>query len=250
MANNFEVLTVPPNATVDEKLDIVLSLLVQQSKMLRQNQEKITALEACNKSMLSSIVTLNKEIYQLKNSVNRHEQQALGNSVRIFGLPIMEDEASATDGGKSLMSRVYDKLLKPILMAAKEKDDIPKVPTMANVVEQCFRIGKATADKSRPPPVIVRLSSHSLKIALLRNKKQATPHVTDSDQRLGISRYTIVENVTGDTARLLRSLSADARVSKVWTIEGNIRFIMEGDQSSTIRRVKSIYDPVDKILKT
>lgn len=250
MATRFDALTVPPNATVDEKLDMVLSMLVQQSKLLQQYQEKITVLESDNKAMLSSIGNLNKEINVLKNTVNRHEQQALGNSIRIFGLSMSEDEANATDGGKALTSRVYEKLLKPILASAKEKDAIPKVPTLAASIEQCFRVGKVMTDKSRPPPIIVRLTSHALKLALLRNKKLATPPVSDSDQRLGIKKYAIVENVTGDTSRLLRTLAADSRVSKVWTIEGNIRFILEGDQSSTVRRIKSIYDPLDKILKT
>jgi hypothetical protein len=248
MANNFTVLTVPPNATVDEKLDVVLSLLVKQSNTLSQCEEKITELQSTNKTLLSSIGTLNKEIYQLKNTVNRHEQLALGHTVRLFGLPMSEDEATATDGGKALMNRVYEKFVKPILAAAKNKEDIPKIPSITNSLEQCYRVGKATADKSRPPPVLIRLTSHSLKLAILRNKKTAMPQVADSDQRLGIKKYTILEDVTGDTFKMLKTLAADSRVAKVWTVEGNIRFTREGDKNFAVKRVKSIYDPVDKIV--
>lgn len=39
-------------------------------------------------------------------------------------------------------------------------------------------------------------------------------------------------------------------VAKVWTIDGRLRFIRAGDASNTVRRVKSIYDPINVIIES
>jgi hypothetical protein len=236
---------IPANASMEDKMDIMLQLLVQQTKSIALFQGKIEELEKENNAMKSTIGSLSKEIFVLKNSSNRREQHLLNNSIRIFGVAVHEDEPNTTDGGKALAGRVFEKILKPILVAAKIKG-----ANVANVIETCYRAGKASSDKARPPPVVVKLCSPSLRLTILRNKKTGMAPPSEADQRLGIKRFTVVEDLTGDSFKLLRTLAGDSRVEKVWTIDGNIRFTLTGDSTSSIKRVKSVYDSIDKIVAT
>ncbi len=54
------------------------------------------------------------------------------------------------------------------------------------------------------------------------------------------------EDLTRETFSLLQALLKDPRTGPVWTISGNIRFRLQGED--TVRKVISIYDPIEKIL--
>jgi predicted nuclease with TOPRIM domain len=125
----------------------MLELLVKQSTLLTKSQQKIEELEKENSTMRTTISTLSREVYSLKNSCNRRDQLLLSNSIRIFGVSVGDDEPNATDGGKALASKIYDKILKPVLVAAKIKGT-----NASNVIETCYRAGKSSTDKARPPP--------------------------------------------------------------------------------------------------
>jgi hypothetical protein len=234
---------VPANASLEDKVDIMLELLVKQSTLLTKSQQKIEELEKENSTKRTTISTLSREVYSLKNSCNRRDQLLLSNSIRIFGVSIGDDEPNATDGGKALASKIYDKILKPVLVAAKIKGT-----NASNVIETCYRAGKPSTDKARPPPVVVKLCSQALRLAILRNKKDGLSPPSEADQRAGIKRYSVAEDLTGDTFKCLRALSADPRVAKVWTIDGYLRFTLVDDSSGSVKRVKSVYDSIDAIV--
>jgi hypothetical protein len=44
----------------------------------------------------------------------------------------------------------------------------------------------------------------------------------------------------------VQALLADERAGPVWTVSGNIRYKLAGD--NTIKKVASVYDPIEKIL--
>ncbi len=226
-------------------MDIVLSLLFRQSKQLTLYEEKITSLEKENKSLRSAVSSLSKEVLTLKTAVNHNDQQMRGNSIRLLGLPMAEDEIGATDGGKALAQRVYDKILKPILVAARTKGSIPGC---ASVIEECYRAGRPSSDKSKPPPIVLKLCSKQIRLIILRNKKSGMPAPSAADTAIGIKRHVIVEDLTRDSLRLLKNLAADERVGKVWSIDGYIRFTLTSDPSSTAKRVKSVYETVESII--
>jgi hypothetical protein len=172
MLSPADLSTVPEGASMEDKMDIVLSLLLKQAKQLSIYENKINALETENKKLNSNINTLNREVYSLKNSMNSREQQMRGCSVRLFGLPMSEEETGATDGGKALAARIYDKILKPILVAAKSKGP---VPGCASVVEECYRAGRPGPDKGKPPPVVIKFTSRLIRLTILRTKKAGMP---------------------------------------------------------------------------
>jgi hypothetical protein len=245
MLPSVDISTIPEGATLDDKMDMVLSLLLKQTKQLSVYEEKISSLEAENKSLRSTVNTLSKEMHSLKSAVNNSDQQRRGNTVRLLGLPMSEDEVGATDGGKSLATRVYDRIIKPILAAARAKGAIP---SCASVIEECYRAGKASSDKSKPPPVVIKFCSKQIRLTIMRNKKAGMPAPSAADISAGIKRYVIVEDLTRDTLRALKGLAADERVGKAWSIDGSIRFTLASDQSNSVKRVKSVYDSINSII--
>ncbi len=149
-----DLTTIPEGASLNDKMDLVLSLLIKQSK-------------------------------QLKNYVNFNNQLLRGSSIRLLGFPMADEEVGATDGGKALAGRIYDKIIKPILVAAKTKGAIPNC---GNTIDKCNRAGRASSDKSKPPPVVIKLCSKQIRLAILRNKKASVPAPSTADSACGIKR--------------------------------------------------------------
>jgi hypothetical protein len=235
---------IPANATMEDKVDLVLQLLVEQSELLTKSQLRIEQLEKENLALKSSVTSLNKEIYNIKNSSNRRDQNLLNNSIRIFGISVSEDEPNSTDGGKALSLKVFERVLKPVLLAAKVKCSV------STTIEDCYRVGKPTADKTRPPPVVVKLCSPTLRLTILRNKKTGLAPPPEADQRIGIKKFTIVEDLTSDAFKLLKGLAGDSRVAKAWTIDGNIRFTLANDSTGSVKKAKSVYDSIDHVIES
>jgi hypothetical protein len=127
---------------------------------------------------------------------------------------------------------------------AKAKGDITSVPSLANTVEAVYRAGKISG--SHTPPIVVIFNSRAARLAVLRNKKNNIPMPTDEEKSAGAKRYIIAEDLTGPSFRMLRYLQADDRVSKVWSAEGQIRYVLKSDP--TIKKVTSVYLTVDQIL--
>jgi hypothetical protein len=79
-------------------------------------------------------------VYDLQNIVNTREQELKSLSVRVTGFPFTEEEKASTDG-KFLAKKIYDRILLPVLNQAKTKNHIERVPTVANTIQSCFRVG-------------------------------------------------------------------------------------------------------------
>jgi hypothetical protein len=67
-------------------------------------------------SQETAISTLEKEVKKLKELTNDREQQSRENVIRLFNL---SEDDNAADQGKALANRVYDRILKPVMVAAK-----------------------------------------------------------------------------------------------------------------------------------
>ena len=63
----------------------------------------------------------------------------------------------------------------------------------------------------------------------------------------GDGRFILVEDLTPATHKMLLAISKSKAASKIWTIDGNIKFTMEGVEG--VRTVKSVYDPLFKVLQ-
>ena len=222
----------------DAKLDL---LIAEMSKLSKQTSEiallvnRVNVLETTVASQKSTIEALTADVRSLKDIVNHHEQQSRASSLRILNFPGSGDETA-------LASKVYDRLFKPILAAAKAKGELTTLPQVGNTIEEIYRAGKFAAGANKPPPpIVVKLASPTIRMALLRNKRLSTPPPAE-----GAKRMVITEDLTPATHKRYRELISDDRVEKGWTINGGILLVKKSDKS--VVKVKSIYDSNDEIL--
>ncbi len=80
----------------------------------------------------------NKEVRGLKEQLNLREQQLRNSTVRIFNLRPLRGES--VDNYKGLAARVYDKIVRPVLVAARAAGDLGSIPQVHNVVDSCYRV--------------------------------------------------------------------------------------------------------------
>ena len=92
-----------------------------------------------------------------------------------------------------------------------------------------------------PPQVIIKLSSKILKVAILKQRKNL-PKPADKEKR-----YILVEDLTPASHKMLTAISKSKLVEKVWTIDGVIKYTVEGQQGT--QTVKSVFDPISKLFK-
>jgi chromosome segregation ATPase len=142
------------NLPVQDQLDEILALLRSQGsdiadtkKMLVESQAKVTHLK-------SEVISLKREVKKLKESSKDRDQYAKSRSVRLFGYPTSEEETRTTDGGKIFQNKLYDRIIKPCLKAAKVNGDISSTPQFSTAIEQIYRMGKS-ANPGRPAPVLI-----------------------------------------------------------------------------------------------
>ena len=196
---------------------------------------RVNTLETTVAAQQATINSLTNDVKYLKDLVNSREQQSRDSTIRIFNFP-------GSDAETNLTNKVYDKLLKPILAAAKQKGDLATLPQVGTTIEDIYRAGKFAAGANKPPPpIVVKLTSTTIRLALLRNKRLNTPPPQEGGKRM-----TIAEDLTPPTYKKYRELLSDDRVEKGWTINGSIFIVKKSDKS--VIRVRSAYDSIDQIL--
>jgi hypothetical protein len=229
-----------PELTTEQMIKHIYSTVNNIEATMKQQQAKVESLE-------NDVTRLNKQVYDLQNIVNAKEQESRGLSVRITGVPFPEEEKASTDG-KFLMKKVYNRILQPVLTAAKSKNHIERVPTMANTVQSCYRVGAASfsTGTGAPPPIVLKFVNEVVRLAILRNKKIAMPSPLPEEKDMGIVRFSMTEDLTPPSYKLLKELQRREEVTKVWTVNGRILWTRSGSQ--VVHRVKSVFDPVDTII--
>jgi hypothetical protein len=236
---------------MEAKINEILSILRDQSKALEETRAllsdslgRVSKLEEQVTVLQSTVSSQDREIRLLKDKANVADQLTKANNIRLIGYPATDEETKSTDGGKSFATRIYEKILKPVLAVAKAKGDITSVPSLANTVEAVYRAGKISG--SSTPPIVIIFNNRAARLAVLRNKRNNIPLPTDEEKSSGAKRYIIAEDLTGPSFRMLRLLQADDRVSKVWSAEGQIRYVLKSDP--TIKKVTSVHLTVDQII--
>jgi len=228
--------------TLESKIDDFGAKLDRIKVTVNVHTEEIANIK---KQMDDYKADTDKQIITLKSSFNQREQQARACTIRVFNIPYVPGES--LDNYKSLSTRVYDKILRPLLAVAKSAGHLGSVPQAQNTIEACYRVFyQQEPDPSKPPPpVVVRLTSKPLKIAILRNRR-SMPTPTDAEKEAGIRRFIVVEDLTPPTHKLLKDLQEDPRTEKVWTINGQIQYTTTG--STVVKKVKCVFDPISAIL--
>jgi hypothetical protein len=197
------------------------------------------------------VKTAFQEIFDLKDRVNSLEQKDRSLAIRVFGLPLCDEEKDP-EQPTATAKLVYERILKPILAhACKDLRLLSTTPQLQNAITEAFRLSKRSSTSNstaRPPPILIRLVSSQVKTAIFKAKK-ALPDPTDAEKQAGISRFHLAEDLTPPTFTLLMSLRANSAVERAWTTEGQVRYTLKEDKTGYVYKVKSVFDSVENILR-
>jgi hypothetical protein len=231
--------------SLTEKIQALESLprkIDSLEKLLQESNAKVVALQA-------EINTKDKIITDFKNKTNSLEQYNRKWSVRINNVTLPNGDDTDTP---IVMETIYKKALLPILEGALSTGLIKKIPACDELLETAHILPAKNND--RPKPIIARFYSRNMRAMIFRLKKEyatydsspppnSSSHHTHNRKTF---KYPIYEDLTKDTYTLLQALLKDQRTGPVWTVSGNIRYKLAGE--TTVKKVSSVYDTVDKIL--
>ena len=237
-------------SATDAKLDLILeqlkdlgpirNCLEDMKASIVEVKVEVNALQYDVAIHNDRISALERDMLEQKDMANRQQQQLRSLTLRIFNFPESPDETA--DNNSGLRTCVYDTVLKPLLTAAKAAKELTSVPQMATVVEACFRpLNISNKNQSGPPHVIVKVSSKLFKVALMKNRKHL-PKPPDKDTK----RIMLVEDLTPVTHKMFTAIAKARDMGKVWTIDGNIKFSLEG--KTTVQSVKSVFMPLAQVI--
>jgi hypothetical protein len=231
---------------MEENIRFLIQAAVNTNVQLNKTKALLTSNQSRLTSAESKIVNLETEVKQLKEIVNHREQLARSLCVRIVNLPVADDEINGPDPSAATAKLAYERVIRPLLTAAKTKSKISSVPNLPTAVTKAYRLAKPSAS-SPPPPIIVHLASSNFKSILFIMKKEAMPRLSDAERGQFQKRLLLTEDLTPPTFSFLKLLKGDERVSRAWTVEGQIRYVKEGDSNNLVHKVHSVYNTVDSL---
>ena len=226
---------------LNAKVDSFICELNEAKKDIADNREDI-------KNVFSEVFDLKDQVNTMRDQLNSSNQRERHLCLRIFGLPLSEDEINGPDPAKATMKQAYDRIIKPLLTAARDRSAIPSVPKNASdVIREAFRL-KSDPSKRSPPAILLKLSSDLYKTVIFKSKRDHLPAPTDAEKSSGIKRFDVVEDLTPANRECLMELRNHPRVARAWTVSGEIRFTMKEDSTSYVYKVKSPFSPTSDIL--
>ena len=233
----------------EDKINFLVQSASKTEQQLAEFREAITSNKVRITTVEHHLGALEQEVKQLKGLVNIREQQGRNLAIRVIGLAMTEEERTGAEPSKATAKLVYDRVLKPMLGAAKDRNKLATLPQLSTAVTEAFRLRarSGVAPTGAPPMILVKLSSPAIKSAIFAVKKDALPAPSAAEKDSGTKRLMIVEDLTPPTFKMLKMLREDKRVARAWTVEGRIRYVLE--KEDTIRTVSSVFDHLDTFLQ-
>jgi hypothetical protein len=242
-----------------KSLKVLLNDLKAENKQLKQ-EAAVTE---------SKLADMNERNNQLENRLNNLEQHHRGWSARVLNIRLTPEEES--DNTK-VADAVYNRVLLPILQGARERKLLQHIPSVDQLLEVAHVLNGKPGE---PKPVILRFFSRNIKDMIFKLKKFYAPR--DSGGRSGGKDggrnstgggggtggeqeeaggfegrgkylFPLYEDLTRATFKKMRAISDDNRVKACWSIKGQLKFVQHKSPNE-IRKVVSIFDPLDTILK-
>ncbi len=239
--------------TLEEKIDRLQTALdetkTENASLRNENLKLRSDLQEQKKQLLSSQVSA--------ESVERHQRSW---SVRIQGVPLTIEEER--DMGLT-MKKVHSLVFEPILQGAVTSGTIRTIPDFEQLLESAHVLpGKPGSAK----PIIARFRTRFLKNICFKYRKDfATRSAGDlrrgrpgSGARDGTSGagagpgdakycFPFCDDLTKTAFTKLLEIQADPTVQSCWSLNGSLRFKLKN--SPSVRKVKSVFDPLSEILK-
>lgn len=268
-----------------DKIDSIDSEMKSVKIILNDLKTENTQLKTLVRDQDKKLADMNTANNLLENRVNNLEQHHRSWSARVLNIPLTQDEEYDND---VVAKKVYALVLLPILQGAVEKKMLAHIPTVDQLLEVAHILpGKAGSPKAiimrfynrNIKEMIFKLK----KFYAPREEGSARSQVfgasggrgggdgdtlggaaggawSQSDGNGGDNTesggfegrgkfcFPLYEDLTRATFLKMRAIGADARVKACWTIRGQIRFTLVKNPKD-IRKVVSILDPLDLILK-
>jgi archaellum component FlaC len=232
-------------------LRVLLSDLKEENKQLKQ-EAKVTE---------RKLSDMNERNNQLENRLNSLEQHHRGWSARVLNIPLSPDEEKDND---AVAGKVYNLALLPILQGALERKQLHNIPSVEQLLEVAHVLPGKDGD---PKPIIMRFFNRNTKDLIFRLKKFYAPRISGSGgiggggggararaeeaggfEGRGKYTFPLYKDLTRATFKKMRAIAEDSRVKACWSVKGQLKFVLHSNPSD-IRKVVSLLDPLDTILK-
>ncbi len=225
-------------AEVRDLRTLIVSLRDENKELRAQVKEKDKTIDDMAKSVSS-----------LEDKLNNIEQHHRGWGARVLNVKVSDEEAA---NPVAMIDKVFNLVLRPILEGAVRSGRLAAVPEASQVLEVAHVLpGKP----GLPRPIIMRFFSRNIRSLCFQFKKECAPREAaqgggggqGESGRLGRFLYPLYDDLTKPTLHKMRAIQQDERVMACWTVNGKIHFRMK--DSDSVRKVVSIQDPLDVILK-
>lgn len=236
-----------------------MSRMEQIESEVKSIKTLVVALKEENKELRADIKKKDEQLNNMQSTVNslevklnNLEQHHRGWGARVLNVPVTEAEEADPD---AMIEKVFQLALRPILEGAVSKGRLQSLPTADQVLEVAHVLpGKP----GHPKPIIMRFYNRNLRNLVFQLKKEFATKESPEPGRRGVGeggrserqgriRYPLYEDLTKTNLAKMRAIAQDERVQACWTVSGQIRFRLQ--DSNEVKRVNSIHDPLDKILR-
>lgn len=196
-----------------------------------------------NRELVTALEHKDQQIDTLTLRLNGLEQHNRSWSIRVHGLSLTSEEE--TDNNR-VKAKLYDKVLLPILEGAADAGDLPYLPAVDELIEHAHVL--PNNGKSSIKPIIARFFRREHRGVIFKHKKNHAPRDTETARPgfPGKYKYSIFEDLTRLTFQKMRAIANHPAVAASWSAGGQIRFKLKDRE--TVYKVKSILDPVEKII--
>ena len=216
LASRFDQLELRFMRAFDDRMDRIEARIFEAEcridrceKLLEQQQIDSIAKE-------EKIDKLSRQVADLLEKIDDHEQYQRRSNIRISGLP--EGDRESTEE--------CEKLVKSFLSRDLEIEGVE--------ISIAHRLGRRR--RSEPRPIICRLVRRADKTAILRKRK------TLKERK---SPVYLSEDLTKKNQRLFRDVRGHSRIKKAWTLDGKV--MAEGHNGQRLFNIGSAAD-IDRLL--
>jgi hypothetical protein len=236
-------------STKMDKVDKIESDVSNLRTLIVALREENKELKSQVKEKDRKIEDMGKSIAGLEDKLNSVEQHHRGWGARVLNVKVSDAEAADP---AAMIKKVFDLALRPILEGAVRAGKLSVLPPANQVLEIAHVL---PGRPGVPRPIIMRFFSRNVRSLCFQFKKDFAPRETEQrggGQQVDTARkgrfvYPLYDDLTKPTLLKMRAIQQDDRVLACWTVNGRIHFRMK--DSEVVRKVVSIQDPLDEILK-
>jgi len=255
-----------------EKLDTVENEVKSLKILITDLKNENSKLKSDIRDSERKMEEMSEHNNALENRLNSLEQHHRGWSARVLNIPLSKEEEA--DNFK-VQEKVYNLALLPILIGAVERKILHSVPECDQLLEIAHVL---PGPENSPKPIIIRFYNRNLRDICFRLKKFYSPReearspgsggasggggegggggggghpgeaAAGGFEGRGKYRFPLYEDLTRATFQKMRAIAKDSRVKSCWSIKGQIKYILIS-KPNEVKRVSSLMDPLDKILK-